>query len=140
VVESGPRRTLLGSRRRSVATGTTASTAPAGTATATAATTAATASTAPASTTTAPDRAGCTGRGGSRQRSRGRRGPRAGDRCSLSTQSDLLQGKVVVDLVEGGEGALAHDQRPEVGVAIAEAAEDVEDEGTILHGTTKIAK
>jgi hypothetical protein len=132
VVESGPRRTLLGSRRRSVATGTTASTATA--------TAAATASTAPASTTTAPDRAGCTGRGGCRQHNRGRRGPRAGDRCNLSTQSDLLQGKVVVDLVEGGEGALAHDQRPEVGVAIDEVAEDVEDEGAILHGTTQIAK
>jgi hypothetical protein len=93
--------------------------------------------TAPASTTSAPaapDRPGWTGRGGSRQRSRGRRGSRAGDRCSLSTQSDLLQGKVVADLEEGGEGALAHDQRPEVGVAIAEAAEDVEDEGTVLHG------
>jgi hypothetical protein len=45
-----------------------------------------------------------------------------------------------VDLVEGGEGALAHDQRPEVGVAIDEVAEDVEDEGAILHGTTQIAK
>jgi hypothetical protein len=63
-----------------------------------------------------------------------------GDRCSLSTQSDVLQGKVVVDLEEGREGALAHDQRPEVGVAIAEAAEDVEDEHAVLHGAAQIAK
>jgi hypothetical protein len=39
-----------------------------------------------------------------------------------------------VDLEEGGEGALAHDQRPGVGIAITEAAEDVEDEGAVLHG------
>jgi hypothetical protein len=116
---------------------------PPGTAIAPASTTAATASTAPASTTLGPaalTRPRWTGRGGSRQRSRGRRGTRAGDRCSLSTQSDLLQSKVVADLEEGGEGALAHDQRPEVGIAIAEAAEDIEDEGAVLHGASQIAK
>ena len=66
--------------------------------------------------------------------------PRAEDRCNLSTQSDLLQGEVVADLEEGREGALAHDQRPEVGVAIAEAADDVEDEDAVLHGAAQIAK
>jgi hypothetical protein len=102
---------------------------------------AATTPTAPASTTSAPAapaRPGWTGRGGSHQRSRGRRGPRAGDRCSLSTQSDL-QSKVVADLEKGGEGALAHDQRSEVGVPIAEAVEDVEDEGAVLHEAAQIA-
>jgi hypothetical protein len=48
VVESGPRRTLLGSRRRCVAMGTTAGT------TTTVATTAAAATTAPASATSTP--------------------------------------------------------------------------------------
>jgi hypothetical protein len=89
--------------------------------------------------------ADCDGVGGrvggeGRQCCRGGRGPRAGDRCNLSTQSDLLQGEVVADLEEGREGALAHDQRPEVGVAIAEAAEDVEDEDAVLHGAAQIAK
>jgi hypothetical protein len=51
-------------------------------------------------------------------------------------QSDL-QGKVVADLEEGREGTLAHDQRPEVGVAIAEAAED---EHAVLHGAAQITK
>jgi hypothetical protein len=55
-------------------------------------------------------------------------------------ESDLLQGKVVVDLEEGREGALAHDQWPEVGVAIAEAVQDVEDEDAVLHGAAQIAK
>ena len=45
-----------------------------------------------------------------------------------------------MDLVEGGEGALAHDHRPEVGVAIAKAVEDVEDEHAVLHGAAHIAK
>jgi hypothetical protein len=54
-------------------------------------------------------------------------------------QSDL-QGKVVADLEEGREGTLAHDQRPEVGVAIAEATEDVEDEHAVLHGAAQITK
>jgi hypothetical protein len=81
-----------------------------------------------------------TGRGDSLQCCRGGRGPRAEERCSLSTQSDLLQGKVIADLEEGREGTLAHDQRPKVGVAIAEAAEDVEDEHAVLHGTAQITK
>jgi hypothetical protein len=51
VVKSGPRRTLRGSRRRCVATGTTAGATP----TTTAATTAATTTIAPASATSTPD-------------------------------------------------------------------------------------
>jgi hypothetical protein len=106
--------------------------------TTTAATTAATTTTAPTSATVTPAahvrpggtmarRSRRTGRGESRQSCRGGRGPRAGDQGSLSTQSDVLQGEVVTDLEEGRDGALAHDQRPEVGVAITKAAEDVED-------------
>jgi hypothetical protein len=109
-------------------------------------TTAATTTTATASTPAAharPERTMAKGRlwrsrwtvrGDSDQCSRGGREPRAGDRCSLSTQSDLFQGEVVADLEKGREGALAHDQRLEVGVAIDEAAEDVEDKVAVLHG------
>ena len=54
--------------------------------------------------------------------------------------SELLHDKVVIDLQEGGERPLAGDPRPEVSVAVAEPAEDVEDDDAILHGPAEIAE
>jgi len=53
---------------------------------------------------------------------------------------ELLHDKVVTDLQEGGEGPLPGDPHPVVGVAIAEPAEDVEDQDTILHGSAKVTE
>ena len=48
--------------------------------------------------------------------------------------------KVVKDLQEGGKGPLPGDPRPEVGIAVNEPAEDVEDQDAVLHGPAKVAK
>jgi len=45
-----------------------------------------------------------------------------------------------MDLQEGGEGSLTSDPHPEVSVAIAEPAKDVEDQDTVLHGPAKVAE
>jgi len=48
--------------------------------------------------------------------------------------------KVVKDLQEGGKGPLPGDPRLEVGIAVNEPAEDVEDQDAVLHGPAKVAK
>ena len=72
--------------------------------------------------------------------SRGRRGPRRGDRHGLNPQLELLHHKVVTDLQEGGARSLTGDPRTEVSVAVVEPAEDVEDQDTVLHELAKFAK
>jgi hypothetical protein len=52
----------------------------------------------------------------------------------------LLQNKVITDLQEGGEGPLPVYPRPEVGAAVTEPAENVEDQDTVLHGPGEVAK
>jgi hypothetical protein len=47
---------------------------------------------------------------------------------------------VVTDLHEGGERPLPGDPRPKVGVAVAEPAEDVEDQDTVLHWPAEVAE
>jgi hypothetical protein len=45
-----------------------------------------------------------------------------------------------MDLQEGEEGSLTGDPRPEMGVAVTEPTEDVEDQDAILHGPAEVAK
>jgi hypothetical protein len=45
-----------------------------------------------------------------------------------------------MDLQEGGEGPLMGDPCPEVGVVVAEPAEDIKDEDAILHGPAQVAE
>ena len=47
---------------------------------------------------------------------------------------------VVTDLQESGKEALPDDPRPEVGVAVTEPTEDVEDQDAVLHGPAKVAE
>ena len=58
----------------------------------------------------------------------------------MEALSKLLHDKVVMDLQEGGEGPLSGDPRPEIGVAVTEPAENVEDQDTVLHGPAEVAK
>jgi hypothetical protein len=58
----------------------------------------------------------------------------------LDALSKLLHDKIITDLQEGGEGPLAGNPRPEVGVAVTESAEDVEDQDAVLHGPAKVAE
>jgi len=58
----------------------------------------------------------------------------------LEALSKLHHDKVVTDLQEGGEGPLPGDPRLEVGVAVTEPAESVEDQDTVLHGPAEVAE
>ena len=85
-------------------------------------------------------RCGRTRWGSSGESSRGGRGPWRGGRCDRNSLLELLHDEVVSDLQEGGEGPLTGAPRLEVNVAIAEPAEDVEDQDTVLHGPAKVAE
>jgi hypothetical protein len=54
-----------------------------------------------------------------------------GWRRLLVRQSELLQGEVLVDVEEGGEGPSATERGADVGEALVEAADYVEDEGAV---------
>ena len=82
---------------------------------------------------------GWTGRSGN-ESSRGGRGPQGRGAPRLYALSKLLHDKVVTDLEEGGKGPLSGDPRPEVGVAVTEPAENVEDQDTVLHGPAEVAE
>jgi hypothetical protein len=59
-------------------------------------------------------------------------GGESGDwRRLLVRQSELLQGEVLADVEEGGEGPSATEQGADVGEALVEAADYVEDEGAV---------
>jgi hypothetical protein len=58
----------------------------------------------------------------------------------LDALRELLHDKVIPDLHEGREWPLPGDPRPEVCVAVAEPAKDVEDEDAILHGPAQVTE
>ena len=58
----------------------------------------------------------------------------------MNSLLELLHDEVITDLQEGRERPLTVDPRPEVSVASAEPAEDIEDQDTVLHGPAKIVE
>lgn len=54
--------------------------------------------------------------------------------------SKLLHDKVITDLQESGEGPLPGDPGAEVGVALVEAAKNVENQDPVLHGPAKVTE
>lgn len=58
----------------------------------------------------------------------------------MSCLSDLLEDKVVADLIEGGEHDWLSDPGSKVAITLIEASEEVEDERTIGDKLFKIMK
>jgi len=73
-------------------------------------------------------------------RSSDERGGGGRGRSGRETLGDLLEGEVVPDLQEGGEGPLAGDPRLQVVIGAAEAAHDIEHQDPIGHRTPEVVK
>src|SRR6185437_536729 len=80
-------------------------------------------------------RSGGGSRWSSNERGRGGRG-----RSGRETPGDLLEGEVVLDLQEGGEGPLAGDPCLQVVIGAVQAPHDIEHQDPIRHQTPEVMK